>query len=99
MGLFISIATRNQFVAGQIAIIVTFLPAFLLSGFIFDIGSMPEVVQGITYLIAARYYVTILQTVFLAGDVWSEILPNALALLVMASVFLVLCRLKFRKRL
>lgn len=99
MGLLISSAARNQFVAGQVAIIVTFLPAFLLSGFLFDIGSMPAVVQGITHLIAARYFVTILQSVFLAGNVWSVFLPNALALLVMAAVFLGLSRRQSRKRL
>ena len=80
MGLLISTVAKNQFVAGQVAIIVTFLPAFILSGFIFDIGSMPGVVQAITHVIAARYFVAILQTVFLAGDVWPVILPNALAL-------------------
>ena len=77
MGLLISGFARNQFVAGQIAIITTFLPAFILSGFIFDIGSMPRAVQVITHIVAARYFVAILQTVFLAGDVWSVILPNA----------------------
>lgn len=99
MGLFISTIARSQFVAGQIAIITTFLPAFLLSGFIFDIGSMPGVVQAITHAIAARYYVAILQTVFLAGNVWSVILPNALALILLAAVFLGLAQLKSRKRL
>lgn len=99
MGLLISIAARSQFVAGQTAIIVTFLPAFLLSGFLFDIQSMPAVVQGITHAIAARYYVAILQTVFLAGDVFSVIWPNALALLLMATFFLGVSRLKARKRL
>ena len=99
MGLLISSAARNQFVAGQAAIIVTFLPAFLLSGFIFDINSMPRVVQGVTHLIAARYFVSILQTVFLAGNVWSVILPNALALMVFAALFLGLSRRKSRKRL
>ncbi len=99
MGLLISIAARSQFVAGQAAIVTTFLPAFLLSGFLFDIHSMPVVVQGITHLIAARYYVAILQTVFLAGDVFSVIWPNALALLIMALFFLGLSRLKARKRL
>ena len=57
MGLLISTVARSQFVAGQIAIIATFLPAFLLSGFIFDIGSMPPVVQVITHIVAARYFV------------------------------------------
>ncbi|MGB9094384.1 MAG: ABC transporter permease, partial [Gallionella sp.] len=88
MGLLISTVARSQFVAGQIALITTFLPAFLLSGFIFDIGSMPGVVQAITHVIAARYYVAILQTVFLAGNVWSVILPNVLGLVILASVFL-----------
>ena len=92
MGLLISTLARNQFVAGQAAIIVTFLPAFMLSGFIFDIDSMPLIIQAVTYLIAARYYVAILQTVFAAGDVWSVIWPNALALAVMAAVFLLLVR-------
>jgi ABC-2 type transport system permease protein len=99
MGLLLSTAAKNQFVAGQAAIIVTFLPAFLLSGFIFDIDSMPKVVQGVTHLIAARYFVSILQTVFLAGNVWSVILPNALALMVFAALFLGLSRKKSRKRL
>jgi ABC-2 type transport system permease protein len=99
MGLLLSTAAKNQFVAWQAAIIVTFLPAFLLSGFIFDIDSMPTVVQGVTHLIAARYFVSILQTVFLAGNVWSVILPNALALMVFAVLFLGLSRKKSRKRL
>ena len=99
MGLLISTLARSQFVAGQVAIIATFLPAFLLSGFIFDIGSMPAVVRAITHLIAARYYVAILQTLFLAGDVWEVILPNAAALLVMAVLFLGLTRRRSRKRL
>ncbi len=99
MGLLISSFARNQFVAGQIAIIVTFLPAFLLSGFVFDIGSMPRVVQWITHVVAARYFVAILQSVFLAGDVWSVILPNALALAVMAVLFLGLARAVFHRRL
>jgi ABC-2 type transport system permease protein len=99
MGLLISIVAKNQFVAGQVAIIVTFLPAFILSGFIFDVGSMPQVVQWITHLIAARYFVAILQTVFLAGNVWSVIVPHAAALIVMAAVFLGLSRRLARKRL
>jgi ABC-2 type transport system permease protein len=99
MGLLISIIARNQFVAGQVAIIVTFLPAFLLSGFIFDIASMPVAVQAITHVVAARYYVAILQTIFLAGDIWSVLLPNTMALFVMALFFLGVSRRKARKRL
>ncbi|MCF7983204.1 MAG: ABC transporter permease [Thiohalocapsa sp.] len=99
MGLLISIVTRNQFVAGMIAILATFLPAFLLSGFLFDIDSMPVAVQAITHLVAARYFVAILQTLFLAGDVWSVILPNAAALVLMAAFFLGLSRRRLHKRI
>ncbi len=99
MGLLISSITRSQFVAGQIAIIATFLPAFLLSGFIFDIASMPFAIQVITHIIAARYFVAILQTLFLAGNIGSIIIPNALALLVMAIIFFILIRLKSKKRI
>jgi ABC-2 type transport system permease protein len=99
MGLLISIVTRNQFVAGMIAILATFLPAFLLSGFLFDLASMPRPVELITYLIAARYFVAILQSLFLAGDVWSVILPNAAALALMALFFLGLSRALLSKRI
>jgi ABC-2 type transport system permease protein len=99
MGLLISIVTRNQFIAGMVAIVATFLPAFLLSGFLFDIDSMPAVVQVITHVIAARYFVAILQSLFLAGDVWSVILPNAAALALMAAFFLGLSRRLLHKRL
>ncbi len=99
MGLLISSFARNQFVAAQIAIITTFLPAFILSGFVFDIGSMPRAVQVITHIVAARYFVAILQSLFLAGNVWSVILPNAAALAVMAAIFLGAARVIARKRL
>ncbi len=99
MGLLISTLARVQFVAGQVAIITTFLPAFILSGFIFDIGSMPRPIQWLTHIIPARYYVSLLKTNFLAGDVWSVILPNALALAVMAAFFLGMTRWLSRKQL
>jgi ABC-2 type transport system permease protein len=99
MGLTISTLARSQFVAGQIAIIGTFLPAFLLSGFLFDIDSMPAMVQNITHIIVARYFVSIVQTLFLAGDVWAVVLPNAAALALMAAIFLAITWRKSRKRL
>jgi len=99
MGLLISGVARNQFVAGQIAIITTFLPAFILSGFVFDINSMPTAIQIVTHIVAARYFVSILQSVFLAGDIWAVILPNAAALAVMAAIFLGLARASAHKRL
>jgi ABC-2 type transport system permease protein len=99
MGLLISVVAKSQFVAGMIAIVTTFLPAFLLSGFLFDIDSMPLVVQGITHIVAARYFIAILQSLFLAGNLWEVILPNMLALLVMGLVFFGLVRKKLHKRL
>ncbi len=99
MGLVISTLSKNQFVAGQIAIIVTYLPAFLLSGFLFEIPSMPQAIQMLTYLMPARYYVTVLHTVFLAGDVWPAIWPNLLMLALLAVLFLSLTRKLSRKRL
>jgi ABC-2 type transport system permease protein len=99
MGLLISSLARNQFAAALITLIATFLPAFILSGFIFDIASMPAAVELFTYLVAARYFVAILHTVFLAGDVWSVILPNLLALAFIATLFGVLARRFTRKQL
>ena len=99
IGLLISIVSKNQFVAGQIAIIVTFLPAFILSGFLFDINSMPAPIQLITHLVPARYFVAILQTLFLAGDVWPVILSNMGALFLMLIFFFILVWKKSRKRL
>ena len=99
MGLLISSIARNQFVAGQIAIVVTFLPAFILSGFVFDIRSMPTAIQAITQILPARYFVSILQTVFLAGDVWAVILPDAGALALMAAIFLGVTLWRSQKRL
>jgi ABC-2 type transport system permease protein len=99
IGLLISSATKSQFVASQIALLVTFLPALMLSGFLFDLRSMPAVVRVITYILPARYYVTLLQTVFLAGDIWTLIVPNAAVLAGMAVLFFILTRRATRKEL
>jgi ABC-2 type transport system permease protein len=99
MGLLISTVVRSQFVAGQVAIVVAFLPAFILSGFIFDIASMPPVVRAITHVIPARYFVSSLQTLFLTGTVWPIVLSNGAALALMAAIFLGLTRRKSRKSL
>ena len=99
MGLLISTVADSQFVAGQIAIVVTFLPAFILSGFIFDIGSMPAIIQGITFIVPARYFVAVLQTIFLAGDIWPIFIFNSVLLVIMAAFFLLVIRKKSHKRL
>jgi len=85
IGLLISSWVRNQLVASQLTMLITFMPAFMLSGFLFDLRSMPIAVRLITYVLPARYYVALLQSVFLAGDVWSVILPNTLVLALVAA--------------
>jgi len=99
IGLVISSLTKNQFVASQVTLLVTFLPAMMLSGFLFDIRSMPTPVRLLTYALPARYYVALLQTLFLAGDVWGVVLPNAAALAGMAIALLLLTRLVTQKKL
>lgn len=86
LGLLISTVTRNQFAASQVALIVGFLPAFELSGFIFEIDSMPAPIRLLTYLLPPRYFVASLQTIFLAGDVPAVLVPNTLVLLGFAAV-------------
>ena len=98
-GLLISAVARNQFVAAQIALLSAFLPALLLSGFLFEISSMPLLLRIVTNVIPARHFNSALQTVFLAGDVWSRLLPALLAMLLIGSVFFLLALRKTRKRL
>jgi ABC-2 type transport system permease protein len=99
LGLFISAATRNQFVASQIALLSAFLPALLLSGFLFEISSMPKPIQLLTYLFPARYLIPCLATVFLGGDFWPLLLPNILAMLVFGAFYFALAFSLTRKRL
>jgi ABC-2 type transport system permease protein len=99
MGLWISATLRSQFLASQIAQIVTFLPATMLSGFIYDLRSVPTVIRFISYGVPARYFVTLLKTIYLAGDVWSVILPNAMVLGAFAGALLALTRRQIRKSL
>lgn len=98
-GLLLSAAIRVQFVAAQISIIAGFLPAFFLSGLIFDLESTPKVIQIISHVVPARYFVNISHTLFMAGDVWSILLPNGLVLAGMAIFFLGLAFRKISKRL
>ena len=99
IGLWLSSATKSQFVASQIALLVTFMPAMMLSGFLFDLRSAPPAVRLISYALPARYYVALLQTEFLAGDVWSVILPNTAVLAAMAVALMLLARSATRKKL
>ena len=98
-GLLISAVTKNQFIAAQVALLSGFLPAFLLSGYLFEIDSMPAPIRILTYVIPARYFVSSLQTVFLAGDIWALLLPNMLAMLAIGIVFFAVAFAKTAKSL
>ncbi len=98
-GLLISAAVRVQFVAAQISIVAGFLPALFLSGLIFDLESTPRFIQIVSHVVPARYFVDISHTLFMAGDVWPVLLPNALALAGMAVLFISLAFRKITKRL
>lgn len=81
LGLLISTRAKNQLVAAQASQIIAFLPAFMLSGFLFEISSMPLLIQLLTYIIPARYFVSSLQTIFLVGDAWPLLAYNLLPML------------------
>ncbi len=86
-GLLISVTMRSQMAAAQLGLMTGYLPAMMLSGFLFDIRSMPAWLQAITLIIPARYMNVSLQTVFLAGDLWTVLLPNMLFMLVVGALF------------
>lgn len=99
LGLLISAATKNQFLASQIALIVSFLPALMLSGFIFDLRSVPVIVRAISTVLPPTYYVEALQTLFLAGNVPGLLIKDTAVLLTAAVILLVLIRINTRKQL
>jgi len=99
MGILISIVTKAQLLASQLAMMATFLPSFLLSGFIFAIVNMPRPIQWITYLVPARYFISVLKGIYLKG-VGLEILAADTLLLVLFAVLMVLlARWTFKKKL
>ncbi len=99
LGLLISTISKNQFVAGQISTFTAFLPAFMLSGFIFEISSMPWIIQAVTYFITARYYVSALQTLFLVGDVWELLTIDIILMTAIGLIFFSFITRVTRKRL
>lgn len=99
LGLLISIVTRGQLLASQLAMVLTFLPAFLLSGFMYDIGNMPRAIQVVTYLVPARYFVTLLKGIYLKGVGLEVLAPQALLLAAFSVAMLALATSRFRKNL
>jgi ABC-2 type transport system permease protein len=99
LGFFISVIAKSQFAASQIALLVTFLPAFLLSGFLFSIDQMPVALQWITRILPARYYVSVLKKIFLKGTPASMLYADLIPLAVFAFVLALLATRSFHKRL
>jgi ABC-2 type transport system permease protein len=99
LGLFISAALRSQMLATQIAMVATLLPALLLSGFLFDIASMPAVLRAITYIVPAKYYIAVTRGVFLKG-VGPEVLwVQGVSMVAYAALGIGLATVAFRKRI
>ena len=99
LGLVISSVTRNQFLASQIALIATFMPSMMLSGFLFDLRNVPTAVRVIGHVLPATYFMDLIKTLFLAGDVWPLIWRNCAILLCYAVGLLLVARAVTRKSL
>jgi len=99
LGFFISVLAKNQFAASQIALLITFLPAFLLSGFLFSIEQMPVALQWITRLLPARYYVSVLKKIFLKGTPAHLLYADLIPLAIFAFVLALVATRSFHKRL
>jgi len=98
-GLMISTLSKNQMLASQISLIVGFLPAYILSGFLFEIYSMPAPIRFLTYIVPARYFVQCLQTLFLVGNVWGLVLFNMVPMILIGLIFFFITARKTVKRL
>lgn len=99
VGLLISSATKNQFVASQLALLTSFLPAMMLSGFLFDLNNVPTVVRYIGLALPATHFLDLVKTLMLAGDVWPIVIRDGAILAVYAVVLLTAARLVTRKRI
>ncbi len=98
IGLVISSSMKNQFLASQIALITSFMPALMLSGFLFDLRNVPTVIYLVGQLLPATYFMELIRTLFLAGNVWPLILKNSAILVAYAVLLLGLARFVTRKK-
>ncbi len=98
-GILISVVARNQLLASQMAMLSSFLPAFMLSGFVFAISNMPDALQLVTYIVPARYFVTILKGVFLKGSGLDLLWLESILLTVFAAAVFAAANRSFKKRI
>ena len=99
VGIFISSVAGSQVFAMQAALVATYLPAILLSGFMYDIAGMPLVLQGVTFLVPARYFIVVTRGILLKGVGMGALWPQAVAMLVFAVVGLGLATRTFKKEI
>jgi ABC-2 type transport system permease protein len=99
LGIVISILTKSQLLASQLAMVLTFLPSFLLSDFMYAISNMPRPIQLITYLVPARYFVVLLKGIYLKGVGLEVLAAHAGLLTVFAAAMVLLANVKFKKKL
>ena len=99
LGMLISIVTKTQLLASQLAMVVTFLPAFLLSGFMYDISNMPNAIQAITHVVPARYFVSLLKGIYLKGIGLELLMLEAALLAGFGLVVLLAANLLFKKKM
>lgn len=99
IGLLISSVTKNQFLASQLALVSSFMPSLMLSGFLFDLRNVPTLVRMVGQVLPATYFIELIRTLFLAGNVWTIIVKDCAILLLYAVVLLALALLVTRKRL
>ena len=97
MGMVAGIITRSQLVASQLAMVLTFLPSFLLSGFMYSIANMPPFLQGLTYVVPARFFVAILKRIYLKGAGLEMFIMEAAGLVIFAVVLIVVANIKLKK--
>jgi ABC-2 type transport system permease protein len=99
LGLFISGRTRNQFQASQLALLVSFMPAMMLSGFVFDLRNMPVVVQVVSQILPATHFMSMIKTLFLAGNDWPGTLRSCGILVIYVVVLTFATRQMLKKKL
>ena len=99
LGIVISIVSKSQLVASQIAMVATFLPAFLLSGFMFSISNMPVPLQVFSRIVPARYFVAVLKGIFLKGNPIGILIVDAIFLPFFAGIVFMVAIHKFRKKI
>lgn len=98
MGILISIVARSQLLASQMAIMATFIPTYLLSGFVYPIFNMPKIIQFITYFVPARYFIVILRGIYLKGVGLESLWIQALFLVIYAILMIILSSRRFKKK-